>query len=278
MRILPIFPSNWFARLVDGLVPLGITVARPGEKPDAIVVGSISQLNRAFEAMTKWPDVPMFAYNWDLYEWSRREGAYDYKAWGRVLRHCREVWHPGPATLRRCKEWYGIAGSVVPTFAPTDHLRGYTPTDGGYALMALRPSPDPGRRWFAEACAEIGVEGRTTDLAMTPGKFAEALAGATILVNPLREASTGGLFLLEGLSLGKAAVVSASPWNDAGFYLGPFARRPKIDSYERFADALRAAWEERPAHDTAAARAYLAERFSLEAMAAAVAGRLRHFL
>ena len=274
MRVLPIFPRNWFGALIPALEPHGITVAREAEPVDAIIVGSVSQLPRALEAMKAMPDVPMYAYNWDLYEWQKRAPGYDWAAWGRLLRHCREVWHPGPATLKRCKEWYGIGGRVIETFVPLDHLRDAPKMvhDGGYALMALRESPDPGRRWFAQACE---IPWRTTDLALEPGEFAEVLAGATLLVNPLREASTGGLFLLEGLSLGKPALVSASPWNDGAFYLGPFARRPKIDSYEAFRAELGRMWEERKVFDFIGANTYVHQRFSVEAMAAVVAKRLK---
>lgn len=272
MRVLPIFPSNWFEALIPALGVHGVQAVQ--DKPDAIIVGSISQLSRALEAMEKYPSVPMFAYNWDLYEWSRRSGGYDYKAWGKVLRHSREVWHPGPATLKRCKDWYGIGGTVIPTFVPVDHIVGADVEDGGYAMMAIRESPDPGRQWFADACGELGIPSFVSDLKLQPWEFKMKLAKATLLVNPLREASTGGLALIEGLSLGKPSLVSASPWNDGAFYLGPYAHKPKIDSYEAFRDELGRMWEERKTHDPIATRAFIKERYSLEVMSGTVAKRI----
>ena len=273
MKILPIFPDNWFYGLIRELAIRGVEIV--ADRPDAIIVGSISQLARAEEAAMANPGVPVFSYNWDLYEWSRRGKCYDYDAWGRLMRLSREVWHPSECTMRRAKDWYGLTnGQVIRTFVPVAHLEGAEPSDNGYALMALRESPDPGRKWFFDACAELGIPHRSTDLRLPGETFADVLAGATLLVNPLREASTGGLFLIEGLSLGKAALVSASPWNAGREYLGPFNRSPKIDTYERFRDELRDMWEEKPVHDRLEASAFIADDFSVSRMADEVMDRL----
>ena len=245
------------------------------DAPDVIICGSISQLARLKVAVDKWPKAKLFVYNWDLYEWSRRDGCYDYRAWGKMMARSKEVWHPSECTLRRAKDWHGLVnGRVIKTFVPVSHLDKAVPKDEGYVLMALRDSPDVGLPWCTRACDELGIPAVVTKLGQSREQFINTLAGASVLVNPLREASTGGLFLIEGLYLGKPALVSSSPWNAGKDYLGSFASVPKVDNYDHFRDALQKLWEKRKPHDVMAAQTFIQKEYSLDAMADKVAARL----
>jgi glycosyltransferase involved in cell wall biosynthesis len=63
------------------------------------------------------------------------------------------------------------------------------------------------------------------DGAMKDAEFRRALAGASVVVSPYREASTGGLAVLEALRLGKNVLVCDSPMNGAAEYLSSGSER-----------------------------------------------------
>jgi len=73
-------------------------------KPDAIISMGVSIMEETFEAIRRWPDVPLFCYNWDTYEWvwsNPRPGEYDYNRYGDLLRKATQIWVPSNCTGRR---------------------------------------------------------------------------------------------------------------------------------------------------------------------------------
>lgn len=195
---------------------------RVTERPDAIISMGVTIMEETFEALERFPGVPLYCYMWDCYEWvwtNPRPGEYDYKRYGELLKLAREVWVPSQCTGRRTTQWWGLTNwSVVLSACPWwDHPN---VRDDGYALCTLRHLPDPWDTVFEECCEEIGIPYKRTDHNLSYEDYQDTVAGCRFLVSHYYEASTGGLTLLEAYRLGKPVLISDSIWHGGLDYFG----------------------------------------------------------
>ena len=214
-------------------------------KPDAMISMGVTVMDETFQALERFSGVPLFAYNWDCYEWVWEPGMggkkqahhemrgveYDYVRYGELLRRATEVWVPSECTGRRTTQWWGIEHwRVILSAIPWWESKAVA--DRGYALCTLRHIPDPWDTVFEECCEELAIPYRRTDHQLSRAEYEDAVAGCRFLVNHYYEASTGGLTLLEGYYHGKPVLCSDSEWNGARDYLGQRAR------YFRYGDRI----------------------------------------
>lgn len=236
---------------------------RPRVRPDAVVCMSISRMAEAYEARRQWPDVPLWCYQWDAYEWvwsNPRPGEYDYGRWGELLRQSREIWVPSVCTGQRTREWWGLDNwrvvlSSVPWWDPPGPV-----TDEGYLLCSLREIPDPWCNRFEQACEELGIPYRRSNHTLSWEEYQRTVAGCRALVSHYYELSTGGLTLLEGYRLGKPVLLNASPWHGGIDYFGNRAQYFREGDYADFKHCLQELWTNPPAVP-ADAREWVEDRY-----------------
>jgi hypothetical protein len=222
--------------------------------------------------------VPMVNYNWDIYSWvwdNPREGEYDYKAYGELLKESTEIWVPSEAEKKRTKKWFGLDSVVVKTACPYfDH-----PTkDGRYILNPLRRIPDKNLDWFEKACDELGLPYKSTDHQHSLEEFNKLLAECTFMVSTFRELSTGGLSLIEGYYLGKSALLADSPGHGGVDYLGDKARYFKYNNFEDLKRKLLEMWENPPKINIKQARNWVEKNYSKQAMGLQIHKRIQSIL
>lgn len=89
---------------------------------DAMVSMGVTVMEETFEALRRFPKVPLFCLNWDCYAWIWRQGQegkvqarhpsrlneYDYVKYGELLRRAKLVWVPSRCTGLRTTQWWGI--------------------------------------------------------------------------------------------------------------------------------------------------------------------------
>lgn len=218
-----------------------------GFTPDRILSMSVGVMEDTWKALERWPDVPMFCYNWDTYEWvwtRPRPEEYDYDLYGELLRKAARVFVPSVCTRRRVRQWWDLDSEVILASAPYwDYQEVF---DGDYALCSLRKIPDKNWDWLEDAMDVAGIPIRMTNHECTWEEYQGYVAGCRFLVSHLWEASTGGLTLLEGLYLGKPCLVSDSPWNGASEYLADWAEYFDHTSFRDFCQKLRWMWDNPP--------------------------------
>lgn len=190
------------------------------QAPDAIISMGVGVMEATFRAIEKWPDVPLFCYNWDCYEWvwtNPRPGEYDYNRYGNLLKRATEIWVPSLCTGLRTRQWWNLGNwkVILPSCPWWDYDN---ITDKGYVLCTLRKIPDPYWDRFERACQELDIPYRMTQHNRSYEEYQETVAHCRFLVSHLYEASTGGLSLLEGYYLGKPCLISDSCWNGATEY------------------------------------------------------------
>lgn len=216
--------------------------------PDAIVSMSISRMRETWEAVERFPDIPLFSYNWDCYAWvwtSPRSGEYDYASYGNLLRRSREIWVPSQCTGTRTSQWWNcnhwkVIKSSVPYWDYEDV------EDGGYLLCSLREIPDPWCNHFERACEELKIPYKRSNHLLSFQEYQKMVAHCRGLVSHYYELSTGGLTLLEGLYLRKPCLLSDSPWHGGRDYLEHRASYFLHGDYEYFKAALKHFYENPP--------------------------------
>jgi hypothetical protein len=204
-----------------------------GDRPDVVISMGVTIMDETFEAVNRWPDVPLYCYNWDCYEWvwqkpnyglvqayhPSRGKEYDYVRYGQLLRLAREVWVPSKCTGVRTEQWWGLKNwrvilSACPWWEYDDV------GDDGYALCCLREIPDPYWGRLERVCKEIGIPLHMPRHELPYADYQREVARCRFLVSDLYELSTGGLSLLEGYYHGKPVLLSDSPWHGGRDYFG----------------------------------------------------------
>jgi len=210
------------------------------DKPDVLISMGVTVMDETFRMLEQYPNVPLFSYNWDCYEWvwtNPRPGEYDYKRYGELLKLSTEVWTPSYCTSERTKQWWGIKNtyrilSACPYWDYEDIK------DQGYILCALREIPDPYWGRVEEACDELGLPLVMTKHEQSYEDYQKKVAQCKFIVSPLYELSTGGLTIMEGYYLGKNCLLSDSKWHGGIDYMSNRAHYFQHDDYDNLKDKL----------------------------------------
>ena len=214
------------------------------ERPDAVLCMSINRVDHARYALGRWPDVPLFVYHWDCYSWvwtRPRPHEYNYQAYGELLKEARRIWVPSLCTALQAGKWWGVESKVVWPSCPywdADQVE-----DRGYALCTLRAIPDDCVGWFEKTCQELNIPCVTPNHDLGNDNYRNVVENCRLIVSTYREASTGGLSLLEAYHLGKRVLISDSPLNGANEYFGRRASKFPYNDYIDFRERLRVLWQ-----------------------------------
>lgn len=235
------------------------------EDADVIYCASISIMNQAISAKAT-SGKPLAIYCWDYYLWAHAGKHYNWN-WGKYAEFLKEadvVFVPSTGQQQRLRELLGIESIVVHTGIPTYDL---PVTDGGFILDPVRYYPEENRTWAEEAAAKLNIPIIHSEHQYSAEEFKKLVASCTFLTCAYREASTGGLSLMEGLWLGKPSLVSNSPYMGARDYLGDYGTYFQYDDFDDLCEKMQGMWDTRRTFSPAETRAYITEQFSYARMA-----------
>lgn len=235
--------------IIDALAEHVELAAKPDPSCDFFFSLQMGHTSELIRLRRSFPHVKFVTYVWDCYEWIwEHDRAYDWNGYGELCKVSDEVWVPSHGQVLRLKEHWGIEKyDVVKCYAQYfdhDNVR-----DDGYICNPLREIPDRQVGWLEKAVAELGLpyvhggrkrgqQGRTWD------EYKDMIAGASLIVCPYYEASTGGMSLLEGYNLGKEILVCDTPYEGAKDYFGPRANYFE-PTYESLVSQLQLLWDQR---------------------------------
>lgn len=240
------------------------------DRPDVLISMGVTVMGETFRAIKKWPNTPLYCYNWDTYEWvwtRPRPGEYDYKRYGNLLRHANEIWVPSVCTGRRTEQWYGLKNwhvilSACPWWDwPEDDIR-----DDGYVLCSLREIPDPYWGRLERACRDLNIPLVMTKHEQSYQDYQRAVAHCRFLCSPLYELSTGELTLLEGYYHGKPCLLSDSEWHGGRDYMNGRAWFFRHDDEGDFRMKLQGLYDNPPKLNRAECRRWVTKNFSDQRM------------
>lgn len=270
------FSENDVQGLIGALTMLGCEVVRkPTNDTNFFINASVTKLSRAKQLARDFPNIPVINYCWDYYLWAHdgRYPYYEWQAYAEFLKESKEVWVPSFAQGLRLKELLGINSFVIKTGIVTyDH----EVRDDRFVLDPMRYyENDENNKWVEQACAELNIPIVHSEHQYSEPEFRKLVATCSFMVSPYREASTGGLTLMEGLWHGKASLVSNSPYQGAFDYVGKFGFYFQFDNYEVLKKKIQWLWENPQTINIAEARAYMIQGFSYDAMAKSIVQRLQ---
>ncbi len=264
------------------LVPVALSMAHEvvinpasTEGFDAILLMSVSQMQRLADAGGP-RDIPLFTYNWDVYDWSLktpRKDEYDWEAFKSLCLASKESWVPSVAEQIRHRAWAGQEAYVVKSAVPYWTLPDIVPTDGRFVLDTLRETPDPFWGLAKQACDEMGIPLVIPAHKRKFEDYARLLATCTMSISTLREASTGGLGLVEAAWYGKPCLVPDNPENAGGEYV-PAAYRFAAGDVEDLKAAIKLLWDSTVTFEVEPVRKDIVKAYSAQAMAKAIDRRL----
>lgn len=130
---------------------------------------------------------------------------------------------PSLTTGKRVKE-YSNKDSYVVKFPvhPWDKITNY-PDDlkfKGLVVDVMRAYPDPNINMVSEACNQLGIPCLASRTSLPWDLFRYVVQNAKLLISTYKEASTGGLTLIEGLWHGIPSLCCNSPYNGVSEYMG----------------------------------------------------------
>lgn len=235
------------------------------EVADVVYCGSIDTMGEALKIYNT-TGKPMAVYCWDYYKWVHEGGNknWNWKQYALFLHLADVVIVPSRGQQRRLKELLNIDSFVVQSGIGVYEA---DITDDGFILDPVRYYPEENERWAELAARELGIPIIHSEHQYSWEEFKNLVASCSFMTCAYREASTGGLTLMEGLWLGKPSLVSNSPYMGAVDYLGEFGTYFQYDDFNDLKDKMSAMWETKQKHDIASTRDYIQSNYTFTGMA-----------
>lgn len=231
---------------------------------DVIFCASVSKINEAMYAKINH-NKPVVTYCWDYYKWTHegKNRGYDWGKYVDFMRNCDLVLVPSEGQKRRLKELLDIDSVVCEC---SINFYDHDISDGNYVLDPVRDYPEENLGWVKRACEELDIPYIHTEHGYTEEEFRALVSNCTFMTCGYREASTGGLSLMEGLYNGKVSLVSDSPYMGASNYIGDYGYYFKYDDFEDLKKQISHLWKSRPTVTIDKARKYC-KKFTHKAFA-----------
>lgn len=246
----------------------------PLKECDIIYCASIVQMNQAMVAKAN-SGKPLIVYCWDYYKWAH-DGVqnYDWKRYADFMRQADAIIVPSKGQQRRLKELLDLDSHVVLSGFPTYDI---PITDGGFILDPLRYYPEENRDWAERAANELNIPIIHSEHRYDREEFEKLVASCTFLTSCVREASTGGLSLMEGLYLGKPSLISDSPYMGATDYLGEYGTTFQYDNFEDLKNKMKEMFDKRETLSTDKTRKHIDEKMTYDTMAKGIRNICKRF-
>ena len=286
------------AQLVARLAEEGVyCTLQMGADCNAVFVASFSISHDAAHGYTKHPynrpiagyrqfsGIPVIHFCWDLYPW-KIEGDNDPTRWRSYLTELRSkqtvaIFVPSHCTVERVREYTKKEAKVV---LSSTTFWDSPVSDGRYVVDVMRPYPgDPNNDLCQRVCNDLGIPCCKLDHELSQEEFHKLVAGASVLISAVQEASTGGLTLLEGYALGKPVLLAHSDRHGGVDYFGDRAHYFQWDQPGNFRDVLLTLWNASestpiPGELVAERRVWAEENYSTEAFARRLTTAIREVL
>ena len=210
---------------------------------DVLFCASVYKMEIALRLKDQFK-VPLVTYCWDYYKWvhGTNYGGLQWGKYAEFLKGCDLVLVPSNGQKLRLKELLDIDSEVCECSV---NFYDHETKDENYVLDPVRDYPEENLGWVKKACEELNIPYIHTEHGYTQEEFRKLVSNCTFMTCGYREASTGGLTLMEGLYNGKISLVSNSPYMGASNYIGDLGYYFQYDDFEDLKRKILFLWENR---------------------------------
>lgn len=214
------------------------------EDCDVIFCASVAKVSEALSLKNQY-NKPLVTYCWDYYKWVHegKHNTFEWEKYREFLKICDLILVPSDGQKLRLKELLNLDSEVCECSV---NFYEHKTSDGNYVLDPVRDYPEENLGWVEKACKELNIPYIHTEHGYSEEEFRKLVSNCTFMTCGYREASTGGLSLMEGLYNGKVSLVSNSPYMGAKNYIGKWGRYFQYDDFNSLKEKIKELWLERP--------------------------------
>lgn len=237
------------------------------EECQILYCASIDRMKPIWQAKNQSPTTPLVVYCWDYYKWVHEGKSPVYRDWGlyRDLMYSADlVLVPSSGQKLRLQELLGISSQIVHTAVNVQKQKA---TDGRFVLDPVRDYPEENLGWVERACTELDIPYVHPEHRLSQEDFEAMVSSCSFMTCAYREASTGGLTLVEGMYNGKPILISDSPYMGGLDYVGEYAKTFRYDSYDDLKARIWDMWNHPETLNTIETRRYIKKHFAPKVMA-----------
>lgn len=281
--------SSTETRIMNQLVPyleaLGakVLINECYEDFDFILGGTVGVASKINEIHQRFPKIKMVNYIWDLYPWVIERNMYDFRTYAELLQKSVEIWCPSKEVSQRVQEFYqlGHKCQIIKSYAEFYEDEKNIKANNNFIYHPVRPYADPNTGMIDSVCNELQYEllKGGNGHKFTYDEYKEKVLTCSFLVTEYREASTGGLTLLEGYYHGKDVLLSDSEYQGGRDYFGDRAYYFKDGDKEDLKEKVKMLWEKSKSHiiteEELIERRQYCSQFFIEMMADNIIQQLR---
>jgi hypothetical protein len=227
-----------------------------------------------FQSIKKdFPYIKSIMYVWDLYHWTQYTQGYN------SIKNCDEVWTPSNEVILRLKEIYSVNKGKCKVikcytkFFDSNSTQIIKPEDK-FIYHCVRDYNDPNHKFINRACDDLKLNLIRSHHNLSQEQYRDTILNCAFLVTEYREASTGGLTLLEGYYHGKNILLSDSKYQGGNDYFGDRAYYFKDGDFEDFKEKVQMLWDIKDEPVDLEDRRKFCKKYTIDAMVDRIINRL----
>jgi hypothetical protein len=235
-------------------------------------INGLSQ-NKTFKPFkSKYPHIKTIMYVWDLYPWTPYARGYS------DIKEYTEIWVPSHEVILRLHEIYNVNPDkckVVKCYAEFFEDINNSKSNTNHIYHAVRSYQDPNKGFTERACELLDLPLIKSEHNLSFEEYKETILKSAFLVLEYKEASTGGLTMLEGYYHGKNLLFSDSIYQGGRDYFGDRAYYFKDGDFDDFTEKIQMLWNIKDEYVNLEDRKKFCEQYTIEAMTGRIIENLK---
>jgi len=222
------------------------------ENCDVILCENRNQWQMARDFITKYPHIPLICWNWDWYDYLKKDGKFvsnrmfgdanNYVEFDKLIKESLELWSVSPETGKKCEKDLGVKSKFFYKYFLLPWEWEGKKRDWGYILQASRQDANKRFNWYETSAEELGIPYKSYHPEInTREDFVRTMKNCRFNVLASREESGGGTTSIEASFCKKPVLVSDNGgakffWEDDVWYF-------KKNDYQDFKRMMKWLWE-----------------------------------
>jgi hypothetical protein len=220
------------------------------ENYDAVIANGVGVWQQTAEYLRSKKKSPLFIYEWDCYPWAYPNNLnYFINKWSgypvfpknkyrKILAQADRIFCPSTSVVKRIGQIFNFQEKCEVIFPFFEPILAGSQTDRGYIYHPVRKYKDNQFGWLEKFSRMYKIPILRPEHGLNKEEYEEAVLNASLIVTEYREASTGGLTLLEAFERGKKILFCDSEYMGANDYFPRSDVTFEEGSFEDFSNKI----------------------------------------